>query len=102
MFKPPLKSSWTYFITCNLRPMNDNIMLPTKEISYNDYNWVYVLIKISHLSSFNALNLLKVLFIGIASVECIVVPSILNVVFHVYVNFIIIGFKGLGLGVSCM
>jgi hypothetical protein len=47
--------------------MNDNILLLTKKILsiINSCNWVYVLIKISLLSSFNALNSLKFLFIGL-------------------------------------
>ncbi len=37
---------------------------------------------------------LKILFNGMASAKCIVVPLISNVVFLMYVNFITFGFKG--------
>jgi len=34
-------------------------------------------------------------FILITSAKCIIVPLILNVIFPMYVNFMIFGFKGL-------
>ncbi len=46
------------------------------------------------LSSLNALSFVKFLFNGIASAKCIVVPLMLNLVFLVYANFMIFGFKG--------
>ncbi len=49
----------------------------------------------SHFSSRNVFNFLNFLSKSIASAKCIVVLLMLNVVFDVYVNFIIFGFKGL-------
>jgi len=48
----------------------------------------------SHLSSLNALSYVRFLFNGIASVECIVVPLMLNVVFPMYANSMNFGIKG--------
>ncbi len=79
----------------NLQTMKDNIILLTKNISFitNKQSWSYVFIKLSCLSLFNALNLIRFLFNRIASLECIVVPLVLNVI--VYVNFMTFGFNGL-------
>ncbi len=54
----------------------------------------------SRLSSFNALSFVRFLFNGIASAKCIVVPLMLNVTFHVYVNFMTFGFEGSTFGVT--
>ncbi len=47
-----------------------------------------------HLSSLNALSFVRFSFNGIANAKCIIVPLMLNVVFLVYANFMIFGFKG--------
>ncbi len=80
--------------------MKVNIQLLTKDTSSitSKQSWSYVFINVSHLSSFNALSYDWFLFNGIAIVKCIVVPLMLNVTFHVYVNFMTFGFKGSAFG----
>jgi hypothetical protein len=62
--------------------MKYNIILLTKNTSsiISKQSFSYVFIKV-HLSSPNALNFIKFLFNGIASLECIVVLLMLNVFF---------------------
>ncbi len=46
----------------------------------------------SHFSLFSVFNSLKILFKGIESVECIVIPLMLNATFPMLANFMILGF----------
>ncbi len=48
----------------------------------------------SCLSSLSALSYVRFLFNGITNAKCIIVSLMLNVIFLVYANFIIVGFKG--------
>jgi hypothetical protein len=67
---------WLPFITCSLLSMNENIQLPINDISsnINYFNYVYFLIKTSHVSSPSGLKSLIDLFNGMVNPKCIVDP----------------------------
>ncbi len=52
----------------------------------------------SCFSLFSVFSSLKILFKGIASVECIVIPLMLNATFPMLANFMILAFVGATFG----